>query len=68
MSLTLGQPMVKNVKVTQSSVFNDYLFANGATKEDVKRIKELINQLVARSQIKQEDMSDKVGLLKKVEI
>jgi len=68
MSLTLGQPMVKNVKVTQSSVFNDYMFANGATKEDVKRIKELINQLVARSQIKQEDMSDKVGLLKKVEI
>ena len=68
MSLTLGQPMVKNVKVTQSSVFNDYLLANGATKEDVKRIKELINQLVARSQIKQEDMSDKVGLLKKVEI
>ena len=68
MSLTLGQPMVKNVKVTQSSVFNDYLFANGATKEDVKRIKELINQLVTRSQIKQEDMSDKVGLLKKVEI
>ena len=60
--------MVKNVKVTQSSVFNDYLFANGATKEDVKRIKELINQLVTRSQIKQEDMSDKVGLLKKVEI
>ena len=60
--------MVKNVKVTQSSVFSDYLFANGATKEDVKRIKELINQLVARSQIKQEDMSDKVGLLKKVEI
>jgi len=52
MSLTLGQPMVKDVKVTQSSVFNDYLFANGATKEDVKRIKELINQLVVRSQIK----------------
>ena len=40
----------------------------GATREDLKRINETINELVSRASVKQEDMTDKIGLLKKLEI
>ena len=49
-------------------VFNQYLTKHGATREEIKRINEVINELVAKAQIKQEDMSDKISLLKKIEI
>ena len=40
----------------------------GATNSEIKRINDSINQLVNRAQIKQEDMSDKISLLKKIEV
>ena len=40
----------------------------GATNSEIKRINETINELVNRAQIKQEDMSDRISLLKKIEV
>ena len=65
----LGQvaPSNKGKNQTQA-VFNQHLASLGATREETKRINETINELVARAQIKQEDMTDKISLLKKLEI
>ncbi len=40
----------------------------GASNSEIKRINETINDLVSRAQIKQEDMTDKISLLKKIEV
>ena len=40
----------------------------GASVAEVKRINETINELVRRAEIKQEDMSNKIALLKKIEV
>lgn len=55
-------------KNTAYSVFNLHLAKRGATREEIKRINDTINELVTRAQIKQEDMTDKIALLKKIEI
>lgn len=39
----------------------------GASNTEIKRINETINELVSRAGIKQEDMSNKIELLKKIE-
>ena len=57
----------KSKNQTQT-VFNLHLTSMGATRDEIKRINETINELVARAQIKQEDMTDKISLLKKLEI
>lgn len=51
-----------------TSVFALHLMTMGATREEIKRINETLSELVSRAQIKQEDMSDKISLLKKLEI
>ena len=40
----------------------------GASREETKRISDLLNDLVAKANVKQEDMTDKIALLKKIEI
>jgi len=55
-------------KSLPQSAFNTYLFSLGGTREQIKEINNSINDLVARANVKQEDMSDKILLLKKVEI
>ena len=42
--------------------------AMGAKSDEIKSIKDSINQLVSKAGVKQENMNDKIGLLKKVEI
>ncbi len=39
----------------------------GASNAEIKRINDSINELVKRAQIKQEDMGNKIELLKKIE-
>ena len=40
----------------------------GATREEIKGIKDSINQLVKISGVKAEDMGDRIALLKRIEI
>ena len=40
----------------------------GAKSDEIKSIKDSINHLVSKAGVKQENMNDKIGLLKKVEI
>ena len=40
----------------------------GASREEIKGIKDSINQIVRICGVKHEDMSDKIGLLKRIEI
>lgn len=51
-----------------TSVFSQFLLSINATREQVRHINELVNDLVEKAGVKQEDMSDKIALLKKVEI
>ena len=55
-------------KVQVQSQFNIYLAQKGATQSEIKRINETINELVVKAQVKQEDMNNKIELLKKIEI
>jgi len=50
------------------SALDQRLHGHGANKEQVGNINRLIAQLVRNAEVKQEDMSDKIELLKKVEI
>lgn len=50
------------------SPFALHLTSLGATRDEIKRINETLSKLVSHAQIKQEDMNDKVSLLKKLEI
>ena len=50
------------------SAFNQYLGTLGATREEIKGINDSINEMVFKADVIQEDMSDKIALLKKVEI
>ena len=69
MSALLGQASSTGKSKNQiQTVFNLHLTSRGATREEIKRINETINELVSRASIKQEDMSDKIALLKKLEI
>ena len=45
-----------------------HLSSLGATRDEIKRINETIQDLVTKAGIKQEDMTDKIALLKKLEI
>ena len=54
-------------KRSLAQVFNLYLLNNGASHAEVKRINETINELVRKAEIKQEDMGDKILVLKKIE-
>jgi len=40
----------------------------GATKEEIKGLNDSINQLVKVSQVKQENMGDKIALFKRIEL
>ena len=51
-----------------TSPFGQHLAKLGGTRDQIKHINELIGQLVTRANIKQEDMTDKLSLLKKVEV
>lgn len=44
------------------------LVEKGASKDDIARVNALIQSLLKSAEVKQEDMGDKIELLKKVEI
>lgn len=52
----------------QQIALNAHLQSLGATKEEIKGINDSINRLVKISQVKQENMGDKIALLKRIEI
>lgn len=66
--LSQGASSTNKSKNQTQTVFNLHLTSLGATRDEIKRINETINELVSRAQIKQEDMTDKISLLKKLEI
>jgi len=68
MATTGSMPIIKvPPKRSLAQVFNLYLLNNGATNAEVKRINETINELVRKAEVKQEDMGDKISMLKKIE-
>ena len=52
----------------QQMALNSHLQSMGGTREEIKSINDLINQLVKISQVKQENVGDKIAMLKRVEI
>ena len=69
-STTMNRTGMRNQ--APQSAFNLHLISMGATREQIKNINSLIQELVEKSDIKGENTSfeqqDKIGLLKKVEI
>lgn len=61
-------PNTRGGRGLSQSAFNVYLVQLGASRENIRTINDLINDLVDKAGVKQEDMSDKIALLKKVEI
>ena len=59
------QAMKNNI---QQMALNSHLQSMGGTREEIKSINDLINQLVKISQVKQENVGDKIAVLKRVEI
>jgi hypothetical protein len=45
-----------------------YLFEIGATKEEVDRVNQSLNKMLEAAEIKQEDMTDTISLLRKFEM
>lgn len=60
--------MTRGNRGISQSAFNVYLLKLGGTREQIRTINDYINDLVEKAGVKQEDMSDKIALLKKVEI
>ena len=63
--MTKGTSRVKDPANNQ---FNMRLQEKGASREEIQQINSYVSDLVKHADIKQEDMSDKFSLLKKVEI
>ena len=55
-------------RLVPQSALDVYLQGLGASREEIRSINYSINELVNKAQIKQENTSDKIDLLKKVEI
>lgn len=68
MSSLIGQVSINKNKNQIQLVFNQHLASLGASRDEIKRINDSINDLVNKANIKQEDMSDKISLLKKLEM
>ena len=64
----IAKPTLRGSDLYANNQFNTRLAEQGATREQIKQINGYVTDLVKHADIKQEDMSDKFSLLKKVEI
>ena len=59
---------LRSKKKTQTSALTKYLFDIGATKDEVDKINSSMMAMLEKADIKQEDMTDIIQLLRKFEI